>query len=159
MIRRPPRSTLSSSSAASDVYKRQLLDLRDDLRGHPDLRRDPGIPQPAGPVVPHGPGHRHPAHQRRVDLAVYPVLPFLPAHHGRQAQAFLPPPCPLLDVATDLEAERPAHAAGLGVAGLAGRRRPLHHPSGARHHQRPSLLLTAMEALTACPTTRNTGTT
>eukprot|EP00658_Telonema_sp_P-2_P040020 TRINITY_DN28633_c0_g1_i1.p1 TRINITY_DN28633_c0_g1~~TRINITY_DN28633_c0_g1_i1.p1 ORF type:complete len:242 (+),score=77.00 TRINITY_DN28633_c0_g1_i1:89-814(+) len=27
MIRRPPRSTLSSSSAASDVYKRQLQDL------------------------------------------------------------------------------------------------------------------------------------
>eukprot|EP00658_Telonema_sp_P-2_P024982 TRINITY_DN20052_c0_g1_i3.p1 TRINITY_DN20052_c0_g1~~TRINITY_DN20052_c0_g1_i3.p1 ORF type:complete len:350 (+),score=73.49 TRINITY_DN20052_c0_g1_i3:96-1145(+) len=27
MIRRPPRSTLSSSSAASDVYKRQLLSL------------------------------------------------------------------------------------------------------------------------------------
>src|SRR5674536_6839 len=27
MIRRPPRSTLSSSSAASDVYKRQLLDI------------------------------------------------------------------------------------------------------------------------------------
>eukprot|EP00656_Telonema_subtile_P054327 TRINITY_DN8096_c0_g1_i5.p1 TRINITY_DN8096_c0_g1~~TRINITY_DN8096_c0_g1_i5.p1 ORF type:complete len:127 (+),score=17.75 TRINITY_DN8096_c0_g1_i5:84-464(+) len=26
MIRRPPRSTLSSSSAASDVYKRQLQD-------------------------------------------------------------------------------------------------------------------------------------
>src|SRR5664279_355745 len=26
MIRRPPRSTLSSSSAASDVYKRQLAD-------------------------------------------------------------------------------------------------------------------------------------
>ena len=26
MIRRPPRSTLSSSSAASDVYKRQLFD-------------------------------------------------------------------------------------------------------------------------------------
>ena len=25
MIRRPPRSTLSSSSAASDVYKRQFL--------------------------------------------------------------------------------------------------------------------------------------
>src|SRR5664279_6207810 len=28
MIRRPPRSTLSSSSAASDVYKRQLQDHR-----------------------------------------------------------------------------------------------------------------------------------
>eukprot|EP00658_Telonema_sp_P-2_P039661 TRINITY_DN28340_c0_g1_i3.p1 TRINITY_DN28340_c0_g1~~TRINITY_DN28340_c0_g1_i3.p1 ORF type:complete len:141 (+),score=41.40 TRINITY_DN28340_c0_g1_i3:85-507(+) len=27
MIRRPPRSTLSSSSAASDVYKRQMLRL------------------------------------------------------------------------------------------------------------------------------------
>ena len=26
MIRRPPRSTLSSSSAASDVYKRQKID-------------------------------------------------------------------------------------------------------------------------------------
>src|SRR5664280_3912513 len=30
MIRRPPRSTLSSSSAASDVYKRQLHFLNDD---------------------------------------------------------------------------------------------------------------------------------
>ena len=30
MIRRPPRSTLSSSSAASDVYKRQQL-VGDDL--------------------------------------------------------------------------------------------------------------------------------
>src|SRR5664279_1280991 len=29
MIRRPPRSTLSSSSAASDVYKRQVLLFRD----------------------------------------------------------------------------------------------------------------------------------
>src|SRR5664279_3312681 len=28
MIRRPPRSTLSSSSAASDVYKRQLQESR-----------------------------------------------------------------------------------------------------------------------------------
>src|SRR5664279_4709998 len=28
MIRRPPRSTLSSSSAASDVYKRQVVDRR-----------------------------------------------------------------------------------------------------------------------------------
>src|SRR5664280_3869220 len=32
MIRRPPRSTLSSSSAASDVYKRQLLDNVGSLR-------------------------------------------------------------------------------------------------------------------------------
>ena len=31
MIRRPPRSTLSSSSAASDVYKRQLYDCPDEV--------------------------------------------------------------------------------------------------------------------------------
>src|SRR5674536_293081 len=31
MIRRPPRSTLSSSSAASDVYKRQVLSDATDL--------------------------------------------------------------------------------------------------------------------------------
>ena len=47
MIRRPPRSTLDRSSAASDVYKRQVLDLgmvelldpitdnqREELRAH-----------------------------------------------------------------------------------------------------------------------------
>src|SRR5664279_2696145 len=33
MIRRPPRSTLSSSSAASDVYKRQLDDFPGGLAG------------------------------------------------------------------------------------------------------------------------------
>src|SRR5664279_6533681 len=35
MIRRPPRSTLSSSSAASDVYKRQVLLLAE--RFHDEL--------------------------------------------------------------------------------------------------------------------------
>src|SRR5664280_3104368 len=33
MIRRPPRSTLSSSSAASDVYKRQVVEFTDALQG------------------------------------------------------------------------------------------------------------------------------
>src|SRR5450756_2832520 len=33
MIRRPPRSTQSRSSAASDVYKRQLKSLSDMLKG------------------------------------------------------------------------------------------------------------------------------
>eukprot|EP00658_Telonema_sp_P-2_P048263 TRINITY_DN36718_c0_g1_i2.p1 TRINITY_DN36718_c0_g1~~TRINITY_DN36718_c0_g1_i2.p1 ORF type:complete len:117 (+),score=12.54 TRINITY_DN36718_c0_g1_i2:76-426(+) len=33
MIRRPPRSTLSSSSAASDVYKRQTYTASDDGSG------------------------------------------------------------------------------------------------------------------------------
>ena len=32
MIRRPPRSTLDRSSAASDVYKRQML-IVEDLKG------------------------------------------------------------------------------------------------------------------------------
>src|SRR5665648_1301835 len=36
MIRRPPRSTLSSSSAASDVYKRQVPDDRDRLGQEPE---------------------------------------------------------------------------------------------------------------------------
>ena len=39
MIRRPPRSTQSRSSAASDVYKRQVLGLR---KIHPALRK-PGL--------------------------------------------------------------------------------------------------------------------
>src|SRR5678816_1717726 len=37
MIRRPPRSTLDRSSAASDVYKRQVLSLPVLLGGMPDL--------------------------------------------------------------------------------------------------------------------------
>ena len=36
MIRRPPRSTLSSSSAASDVYKRQFMDNADVEPSVPD---------------------------------------------------------------------------------------------------------------------------
>ena len=39
MIRRPPRSTLSSSSAASDVYKRQgQIDIHQADAHHPRLR-------------------------------------------------------------------------------------------------------------------------
>ena len=38
MIRRPPRSTLDRSSAASDVYKRQAV--QDALHAHVLLRRD-----------------------------------------------------------------------------------------------------------------------
>ena len=32
MIRRPPRSTLDRSSAASDVYKRQVVRFKKDLK-------------------------------------------------------------------------------------------------------------------------------
>src|SRR5664279_3604855 len=40
MIRRPPRSTLSSSSAASDVYKRQVGDEREERLRALGRRRD-----------------------------------------------------------------------------------------------------------------------
>src|SRR5678815_204867 len=47
MIRRPPRSTLDRSSAASDVYKRQLLDQNmgtpDELRTLVDAAHARGI--------------------------------------------------------------------------------------------------------------------
>src|SRR5665648_1296849 len=39
MIRRPPRSTLSSSSAASDVYKRQITAVAESLSAD-DFYRD-----------------------------------------------------------------------------------------------------------------------
>ena len=43
MIRRPPRSTQSRSSAASDVYKRQRMDCMD--------KRDCTLNQPTSPPV------------------------------------------------------------------------------------------------------------
>src|SRR5664279_4624429 len=44
MIRRPPRSTLSSSSAASDVYKRQLLVLHRQWQGlQRSLKWEPSV--------------------------------------------------------------------------------------------------------------------
>src|SRR5664279_3427713 len=52
MIRRPPRSTLSSSSAASDVYKRQVVlgDLALDVTLAParPLRRGTDVPGTVG---------------------------------------------------------------------------------------------------------------
>ena len=40
MIRRPPRSTQSRSSAASDVYKRQVLSIASDERVSCDEEKD-----------------------------------------------------------------------------------------------------------------------
>src|SRR5665648_1154020 len=51
MIRRPPRSTLSSSSAASDVYKRQAKDEVEDQgrkREVPEVVRGWGVLDPPG---------------------------------------------------------------------------------------------------------------
>ena len=44
MIRRPPRSTLDRSSAASDVYKRQLLSCLQPPPKHPPWDSVPQIP-------------------------------------------------------------------------------------------------------------------
>ena len=43
MIRRPPRSTLSSSSAASDVYKRQGVYSSGNIKGSPPVRPESGL--------------------------------------------------------------------------------------------------------------------
>ena len=44
MIRRPPRSTLDRSSAASDVYKRQLWDcVLSKVPGKPVLVEETGV--------------------------------------------------------------------------------------------------------------------
>src|SRR5678815_1571357 len=73
MIRRPPRSTLDRSSAASDVYKRQAHD------GRP-LNRYDGCPQPllrsayiATPVsgIRSGAGVGRPWHQDKIIAAVF----------------------------------------------------------------------------------------
>ena len=40
MIRRPPRSTLDRSSAASDVYKRQDINKAVELKPYDDLLRE-----------------------------------------------------------------------------------------------------------------------
>src|SRR5664279_690198 len=74
MIRRPPRSTLSSSSAASDVYKRQVPD---------STHRPPGVEQEAA----HGgfeveiggppsrlPKLRHDLLDRNLESAIQPVV-------------------------------------------------------------------------------------
>src|SRR5664280_3896675 len=51
MIRRPPRSTLSSSSAASDVYKRQTMDGADLLASSFMKNIGAGIAPTGGYVV------------------------------------------------------------------------------------------------------------
>src|SRR5450756_589311 len=62
MIRRPPRSTQGRSSAASDVYKRQLLDLLDrTVQRQPDA--DAGLRLLRHDL------QRRPAHAERATLA------------------------------------------------------------------------------------------
>eukprot|EP00658_Telonema_sp_P-2_P060406 TRINITY_DN49330_c0_g1_i1.p1 TRINITY_DN49330_c0_g1~~TRINITY_DN49330_c0_g1_i1.p1 ORF type:complete len:182 (-),score=20.37 TRINITY_DN49330_c0_g1_i1:332-877(-) len=56
MIRRPPRSTLSSSSAASDVYKRQVVSRSERESSGSPIRTTPPhrlheMPVPSGPSL------------------------------------------------------------------------------------------------------------
>eukprot|EP00658_Telonema_sp_P-2_P037722 TRINITY_DN27126_c0_g1_i1.p1 TRINITY_DN27126_c0_g1~~TRINITY_DN27126_c0_g1_i1.p1 ORF type:complete len:225 (+),score=58.74 TRINITY_DN27126_c0_g1_i1:115-789(+) len=53
MIRRPPRSTLSSSSAASDVYKRQ--DIKEMLATRRKTKQDKRLSRQASPNPDHNP--------------------------------------------------------------------------------------------------------
>eukprot|EP00658_Telonema_sp_P-2_P081177 TRINITY_DN8253_c0_g2_i2.p2 TRINITY_DN8253_c0_g2~~TRINITY_DN8253_c0_g2_i2.p2 ORF type:complete len:101 (+),score=14.91 TRINITY_DN8253_c0_g2_i2:120-422(+) len=62
MIRRPPRSTLSSSSAASDVYKRQVVHW--------------SCPKLLKHFVPK-PDHHHGQESKQKSMALSRLLPFL----------------------------------------------------------------------------------
>src|SRR5665648_1161852 len=70
MIRRPPRSTLSSSSAASDVYKRQIE--RGSGQGHTHLAGT-AVAHVAHSVygLPSAAGGDHHAHAAQVGLAYH----------------------------------------------------------------------------------------
>src|SRR5450756_2296902 len=67
MIRRPPRSTQSRSSAASDVYKRQATRLR-DLTTQPQRRNQgPEVEDPDRPAT-----HSRPNQKRRTSDPIRP---------------------------------------------------------------------------------------
>src|SRR5450756_2413787 len=84
MIRRPPRSTQSRSSAASDVYKRQVLELEGDA-GLEDGHGHQGLPSLELLVVEHlalnlvvDRDHERGSYlgrEERGALQVHPVLP------------------------------------------------------------------------------------
>eukprot|EP00656_Telonema_subtile_P012655 TRINITY_DN16387_c0_g1_i2.p1 TRINITY_DN16387_c0_g1~~TRINITY_DN16387_c0_g1_i2.p1 ORF type:complete len:263 (-),score=69.42 TRINITY_DN16387_c0_g1_i2:61-849(-) len=73
MIRRPPRSTLSSSSAASDVYKRQVL-REDPSRKDQPVRPAKEYPEPA----PQGVSHKY-KHSKKETI--------MPGQRGTQGTA------------------------------------------------------------------------
>src|SRR5665648_1263420 len=79
MIRRPPRSTLSSSSAASDVYKRQEGDLT--LVGRAYVRH-PG--REAGPPLVGAPASDL---RRRAGQQDDELVPAVPRNHVTGADA------------------------------------------------------------------------
>ena len=114
MIRRPPRSTLSSSSAASDVYKRQsdfspesrnLATSRDTLKDLPRRRSSTELPNSSADETRTSPmKHRSPhSSSGKNELFCRPLIP-----DRRLSSDYIPPrrmetqspPAPLSDFAT-----------------------------------------------------------
>src|SRR5690606_18055131 len=77
------------------------------------------------------------------------LLPLLPAHRRREAEALLQASGALPDVAVGGAPERPPHAAGLGLPAERGARRPLRVPRRHRRLRRSALLLTVSVFLMA----------
>src|SRR5450756_2615497 len=137
MIRRPPRSTQSRSSAASDVYKRQLPALRPpNPRAHGRPARTPRGPRPHPPLAGPRPGRQ----ARPACPAHPPVRALVPTQTGPTTSR--PPALPgrVRDVPADPGQRRP------GTAGLARRTRPRtpdpHSTPAravARHREHPHL--------------------
>ncbi|CAA9357769.1 MAG: putative succinate dehydrogenase [membrane anchor subunit] (succinic dehydrogenase), partial [uncultured Frankineae bacterium] len=118
-----------------------LLLPRPGLQRDPHVRRRPRVPQRAGGVVPHGARHPRAADQRGPALAVLAVVPLLPAHRRRAAQALLRAPRPLPRLDRRLPAQRAPHAAGLDQPDRRRPDRPLRPPPGHRGDHRPDVLL------------------
>src|SRR5262247_3347426 len=117
-----------------------LLD-RDGLQRDPVHRRGDRVPQPRRAVGPHGPRHPGAGRERHAAVAVLAVLPRVPAHRGRPAQALLQAPGQVLDVDPGVQAEHHAHAVRLDIAVLGAADRSLHPAGGQRRHHRPAVLL------------------
>src|SRR5665648_839554 len=99
MIRRPPRSTLSSSSAASDVYKRQLDLLVVDQRLQPP-QPEQGVEDRLGQDVLIGQRPRIPASGE-----ILRGLALQQLEDDRAAQFLLPGPVQAAPVCSDRGAE------------------------------------------------------
>ena len=89
-------------------------------------------------VVRAGAGHAHPADQRDRALALHAVVPLLPPHHRRTAQALLEAPGALQALDRALEAQHPPHAVRLADDRDADPGRLLRDARGERHHLRPA---------------------
>src|SRR6185437_9259901 len=89
-------------------------------------------------------------------MGVLVLVPLLPAHHGRAAQALLQAPGQVLGLDADLEAEQAPHGLRVDLAGHAHAHRPLHHAGRQRRVQRPADLQLAYERANLAMATNDT---